>query len=62
MHLEHLPMRMRLRVNVVSALRIGDHASELLLPLVCCENENAEDNNSKRQILDCSLRRIIACI
>jgi len=48
MHLEHLPMRMRLRVNVVSALRIGDHAIELLLPLVCCENENAEDNNSKK--------------
>jgi len=35
-------------VNVVSALRIGDHAIELLLPLVCCENENAEDNNSKK--------------
>ena len=41
-------MRVRLGVYVVSALRIGDHSSELLLALVRGENENAEDHNCKQ--------------
>ena len=34
-------------MNVVGALRVRNHASELLLALVSRENENAEKNNSK---------------
>jgi len=40
-------MRVCLGVHVVSALGIGDHSGELLLPLVCCEDQNAQENDSK---------------